>query len=450
MFDTIAAISTTLGIGAISIIRISGPDSINIINKIFKGKQITEEMDHTINYGFIVEQDEKIDEVLISYMKAPRTFTKEDIIEINCHGGIATTSKVLELVIKAGARLAEPGEFTKRAFLNGRIDLVEAEAVMDLIETKSDQARAVALKNLEGKTSNYLQQLREKITDLLVSIEVNIDYPEYTDITTMTTDIVKPKLSDIINELQNLINKSNDSTIIKEGIKTVILGRPNVGKSSLLNALLDENKAIVTDIAGTTRDIVEGTITINGILLNIIDTAGIRETQDKIESLGVSKSLELLTSADLVILVLNNNEELTNEDLLLLERIKGKPSIIVINKIDLQNKLNINQLKEYSLVMSSMKDKKGILELKATISDMFQLEKINKNDDQFLNSIRQTTLAKEALEILNTAYKNLEQDELDLVELDIKSAWNKLGEITGETYNEELLDNLFSRFCLGK
>ena len=308
MDDTIAAISTALGVGAISIIRVSGVDSINIVNKIFT-KDLTNVESHTIHYGYILDNNKKIDEVLVSVMRSPRTFTTEDIVEINCHGGIATTNKILELLLENGARLAEPGEFTKRAFLNGRIDLVEAEGIMDLISSKTEKARAISINRVSGETSNMINKLRDKLVHMISNIEVNIDYPEYDDIEVVTNEKIMPDLTNIKEEITRLISKANDGKLIEEGIKVVIVGKPNVGKSSLLNQLLEEEKAIVTDIAGTTRDIVEGKIVLNGIILNIIDTAGIRETDNVVEKIGVEKSINLIDNSDLVILILNNNEE---------------------------------------------------------------------------------------------------------------------------------------------
>src|SRR5574344_159667 len=315
MNDTITAISTALGVGAISIIRVSGPKSFEIVNKITKNKRILEAKTHTIIYDHIVDNEKIIDEVLISVMKSPKTFTKEDIIEINCHGGIATTQKVLELLLINGARLAEPGEFTKRAFLNGRIDLIEAEGVMDLIEAKTDKARSLAINQVDGKVSNLIKNLRSKIVSLLANIEVNIDYPEYDDVLEITTKEIKEKLVTIESKIKEISNNSENGKILKDGITTVIIGRPNVGKSSLLNLLIDEDKAIVTDVEGTTRDIVEGKINLDGVILNIIDTAGIRETTDKVESIGVKKSKDLIKTSDLILFMLNNNEKLLEEDI---------------------------------------------------------------------------------------------------------------------------------------
>ena len=341
MKDTIAAISTSLGVGAISIIRVSGDNSIEIVNNITKNKNLTAALTHTIHYDFIVDKDKIIDEVLISVMMSPKTFTKEDVVEINCHGGIATTNKVLELLLTNGCRLAEPGEFTKRAFLNGRINLNQAEAVMDLINSKTEKARTLAINGITGNVSNMIKDLRDKLVGLIASIEVNIDYPEY-DNEDVTEKDVENELGNIKKKLNEIINNSENGKIIKEGIKTSIIGKPNVGKSSILNALLDEEKAIVTDIEGTTRDVVEGTLYIDGIIFNILDTAGIRDTSDTVEKIGVEKSLKLIDESDLILFVLNNNEELTTEEEEILDKLKDKNYIIIVNKIDLDKKLNIN------------------------------------------------------------------------------------------------------------
>lgn len=451
MSDTIAAISTTLGVGAISIIRVSGSDSIKIVNRIFKGKDLETVDTHTINYGHITSGDEIIDEVLVSVMKAPRTFTAEDVIEINCHGGISTTNKVLELVLNNGARLAEPGEFTKRAFLNGRIDLTQAESVMDLINSKNESKRKVAIKCLNGYVSNIIRNLRQEILELLASIEVNIDYPEYDDAIVMTNDIVKPKITEIKEKLAKIINESENGKILTSGIKTIIIGKPNVGKSSILNRLLDEEKAIVTNIEGTTRDTVEGSITINGVSLNIIDTAGIRETEDVVEKIGVEKSLSLIPEADLVILVLNNNEELKEEDKKILEACKNKKTIIVINKNDLERKININEINYQNIIYTNTVDLNGIDSLKEKIVELFNLNELEQQDYTYLSNVRQISLAKEANTILEEVEKGITDEvPIDMIEIDIKRAWEKLGEIIGETYTEELIDQLFSQFCLGK
>ena len=452
MNETIAAISTALGVGAISIIRISGPESIEKVNNIFTGKNLKEVQSHTINYGYIVDKNkEVIDEVLISIMKGPKTFTTEDIVEINCHGGIATTKKVLELVLSTGIKLAEEGEFTKRAFLNGRIDLLKAESIMDLINSKSEGSRKQAIETLKGSLSSKISNLRFQILEKIITvIEVNIDYPEYDDIEVMTKEKVKKELQNIQKQLKKIILESENGKIIKNGINTVIIGRPNVGKSSILNKLIDEEKAIVTNIEGTTRDIVEGNITINGIELNIFDTAGIRKTEDIIEQIGVNKSLEYIDKADLIISVFNNNEELTEEDLEIIEKTNNKKKIIVINKADLPRKIQLEKLNNNIIYTDTVSDN-GIEKLKEEIVSMFNLDEIEKSDFSYLNNARQISLANKAQEILLEVEKQIDTEiPLDMLEIDIKQAWEILGRIIGETYEEELLDQLFKQFCLGK
>lgn len=450
MNDTICAISTALGIGAISIIRVSGDDAIDIVNKIFD-KDLTKKESHTINYGHIVYKGEIIDEVMVSIMKSPKTFTKENIVEINSHGGVAVTNKVLEILLLEGARLAEPGEFTKRAFLNGRIDLVEAESIMDLIESKTETSRKLAISGMEGKVSKLVKDIIDNLVKVNANIEVNIDYPEYEDIEIVTKEKIEEMSKYINKELTKLLNESENGKLIKDGINTLILGRPNVGKSSILNKLIEEDKAIVTSVAGTTRDIVEGQIRVNGILLNIIDTAGVRETEDIVEKIGVEKSLSLVNDADLIILVFSNNEKLTDEDKKLLEYTKEKKRIIVINKIDLENNLDISNLKNERIVkISALKDS-GIENLKNEINDMFNLEEINLGDFTYLSNSRQISLVKKAVEISKNLEDTLNNDvPIDLLEIDIKEICEILGEIIGESYDDKLIDTLFSNFCLGK
>lgn len=448
MNDTIAAISTTTGIGAISIIRLSGPESLEIASKIFT-KDLTKVETHTIHYGYIKNNNEKIDEVLVSVMKAPKTFTKEDIVEINCHGGIATTNKVLEILLNNGARLAEPGEFTKRAFLNGRIDLLEAEATMDLISSKSDKARKMSLNTLTGETSNLIKDLRSDIVGIISNIEVNIDYPEYEDIEVLTNEKILPEIQKFKEKLEKIIKKSQDSKVIKEGIKVGIIGKPNVGKSSLLNSLLEEEKAIVTNVPGTTRDIVEGTIILDNVILNIIDTAGIRESDDIVEKIGIEKSLTIINEADLVIFILNNNEKITTEEKELLEKLKDKKKIIVINKIDLENKLDKSILDNY--IEISAKENIGIEKIKDEIKRLFNLGKLEASDLTYMSNARSISLLGKSLNNINDAISEINNNSpIDIVEFHLKDAWNNLGEIIGETYTDELLDELFSRFCLGK
>lgn len=449
MDDTIAAISTALGVGAISIIRVSGKDSINIVNSIFKGKDLTKVDTHTIHYGHIHDHNKIIDEVLVSVMLAPKTFTREDIIEINCHGGIATTNKILELLLLNGARLAEPGEFTKRAFLNGRIDLIEADGVMNLINSKNEKTRDIAINQLSGNVSNLIKDMRSKLVSIISNIEVNIDYPEYEDIEVVTNEKILPEILSLKKELTKVINESENGKLLNTGINVGIIGKPNVGKSSLLNSLLEENKAIVTDIEGTTRDIVEGTINLDGLILNIIDTAGIRDTNNIVEKIGVDKSKEIIKSSDLIIMVLNNNEKITKEELEIINNIQNKPHIIVINKIDLEDKLTLSPT--LNPIKISIKDNIGIDKIKEEIKRIFNLESINTNDLTYLTSARSISLLKKSLSKINESISNINNNSpIDIVELDLKNAWDILGEIIGETYTDELIDELFSRFCLGK
>lgn len=451
MNDTIAAISTALGVGAISIVRMSGKDSISIANSIFSGKDLEKVATHTINYGFIKDNEEIIDEVLVSVMKSPHTYTTEDIVEINCHGGITTTNKVLETLLKHGARLAEPGEFTKRAFLNGRIDLTKSEAVMDLLESKTESARKLAINSLQGKTALLVDNFRDKIKQLISSIEVNIDYPEYYDIEVVTLEKIKEETASMKQELETIIKESENSKIIKNGIDTLIIGRPNVGKSSILNKFLDEEKAIVTDIAGTTRDIVEGQVMLDNIVLNIIDTAGIRQTEDKVEKIGVEKSLSLIDKADLIIVVLNSNEKLTLEDQELLEKTKNKNTIVVLNKNDLERNIELDKLEDYTLVSTNTNDLEGIDTLKDKIKEMFNLEQISTKDYNYLTNVRQISLAKNAYQKLIDVEIGLKDNlPVDMIEIDLRDCFDILGQITGKTYSDEIIDNLFERFCVGK
>jgi len=447
MNDTIAAISTALGVGAISIVRVSGEDAIEIVNKIFD-KDLTKVNTHTINYGHIIDKEEVIDEVLVSVMKAPKTFTGEDVVEINCHGGIATTNKVLELVLSSGARMAEPGEFTKRAFLNGKMDLIEAENVMNLINSKTESSRKLAINGISGKVSKMISDLRSKMIDIIANIEVNIDYPEYEDILVVTNDMINNNINVLKRKLKKILKEAENGKLIKEGIKTLIIGRPNVGKSSILNKLLDEDKAIVTDIEGTTRDIVEGSVSIDGILLNIIDTAGIRETDNIVEKIGVEKSISLIDDADLVIVVLNNNEKLTEQDKYILSKTEHKKRIIFVNKMDLESNIDIN---DEDIIYGSTISNDGLDSLKLKIRELFNLDSIEKSDLNYLSSAEQIATIKETLKIINDIENSLKNNlEIDMIEIDIKKIWELLGNLIGENYDDELIDNLFSKFCLGK
>ena len=448
--DTIAAIATKLGVGAISIIRVSGKDAIPLVNKIFSGKDLEKVDTHTINYGYIKKGNEKVDEVLVSVMKAPKTFTREDVVEINCHGGINSTLAVFSLLQEIGIRVAEKGEFTKRAFLNGRIDLTEAEAIMDLIESKSDNQRKLAMNSLEGKLKNYIHSFREPLKKLIANIEVNIDYPEYYDIEEVTKKDIEKEVEKLIPKLQKTIEESRSHQIVKSGIKTVIVGRPNVGKSSILNTLINQEKAIVTDIEGTTRDIVEGTVFINGVELSLIDTAGIRNTDNVVEKIGVEKSLELLEEADLVLAVFNINEELTKEDKELIAKLNKDKTIIVLNKDDLANKINKSNFDFSHIVSTNTNSLEGLDSLKDEIIKMFSLDMLEETDT-FLANNRQLTCANKALETLLKIRENIKGDlPLELIEIDLQEVLNELGTITGEVYDEELLDTLFENFCVGK
>ena len=446
--DTICAISTSMSESAINIIRISGSDSIKIVNGIFLGMDLLKAKGNTINYGKIIDKNkELVDEVLVSIFRAPKSYTKEDIVEINTHGGAYVTTKVLELLLENGCRLAEPGEFTKRAFLNGRIDLSQAEAVMDMISSTTKNSLLLANKALKGDIKRLVYELRKKIEDILLHITVNIDYPEYTDELQVTNKICIDETTELINTLENIIKNAEVNRIYKEGIKTVILGKPNVGKSSLLNALLKEDKAIVTEISGTTRDIVEGEINIDGIILHLIDTAGIRDTNDPIEKIGIEKSKEKLNEAELVLLVLDESNELTDEDKELLEETKNKNRLIIGNKIDLNKENNIGE----KVIKISSKTGQGIEELKREIYTMFIKEDIAKTSDLIISSSRHISILKRALESLKYAKNSAINNEfVDMIEIDLKEAYKELGEIIGESSPDELLDELFNKFCLGK
>lgn len=447
MNDTIVAISTALGEGAISIIRVSGVDAIKIINPLFDGKDLEKASSHTINYGHIVYNGEIIDEVLLSIMKAPKTYTKEDVIEINTHGSIAVVNKIMEILLLEGCRLAEPGEFTKRAFLNGRIDLTESEGVMDLINSETELTRKMAINELSGNVSRLITDTREDIISLISNIEVNIDYPEYEDIEVVTINKIREKVREIKEKLLKTLKLSEDGKILKDGIKTVILGKPNVGKSSLLNALLEEEKAIVTDVKGTTRDIVEGSILVGGVKLNLIDTAGVRKSDDIVEKIGIEKSLNLIDEAELVLLILDASCPLSEEDKYLIEKTKDKKRIIIMNKID----LNLNNSFMDDVIKISAKNNEGIEEIKDAIKELFNVGTFMSKNLTFFTNVRQISLLKSAIKSLEDVEQGIKEErEIDMIEIDLKLVWEKLGDIIGANYTEELIDNLFSRFCLGK
>ncbi len=449
MEDTICAISTSMGIGAISIVRVTGMDAIAIVDSVFD-HDLKNALTHTIHYGHIKYNGEVIDEVLVMLMKSPKTYTTEDTIEINCHGGISTTKKVMEVLLASGARLAEPGEFTKRAYLNGRINLLEAESVNDLIIAKTDASRTLAINNVDGKLSKQISDLREKIAKILANIEVNIDYPEYTDELEVTQELMHDYLDDITKKLNVLVSGAKNGRLIKEGVNVAIIGKPNVGKSSILNSLLDEEKAIVTDIPGTTRDIVEGVITLNGVAINFIDTAGIRDTTDIVEKIGVDKSKKTADNADIVLFVLNNNEEITNEEIAMLEKYNSDNLLVFVNKIDLEKRLILPEnIKD--VIYGNTIEIEGLNALKEAIKNKLNLDTIVNKDMSYLCNLREIDLVNKAEEALKNAQKNLEEGfSVDMIEIDLKSAWNYLGEIMGDSYEGELVDKIFSNFCLGK
>ena len=447
--DVICAISTANTRSAISIVRLSGKGSIDIVNKIFRGKDLTKVASHTIHYGYIYDSDQMLDEVLVSVFKAPRTYTKEDVVEINCHGGVFVTNKVLELCIVNGARLAEPGEFTKRAFLNGRIDLTQAEAVMDVIDAKNKETLKMSNYGLRGDIKRIIQEFRSKILEMILKIEVNIDYPEYEDEEQITKEYLIPSIKENIEEIEIIIAKSENSIKIKEGITTAIIGKPNVGKSSILNALLRENKAIVTDIAGTTRDVVEGSVNIGGLTLNLIDTAGVRQTDDIIEQIGVLKTQEVLEKAELIILVFDYSSKLDSNDLKIINLTKDKHVLTVINKKDLPQKIDLSLFDNYIII--SAFDEKDIETLEKAVKKVCDIQQIDDSEVKYVTSIRAITKLKKALQSLKEGLKALESGmPIDLASTDLRSAWQNLGEILGEVSSEELLDEMFSQFCLGK
>lgn len=450
-FDTIAAIATPMGEGAIGIIRISGSDALAIIQKLFKGKNLEQAASHTINYGHIVENGQVIDEVMVSLMRAPKTFTREDVVEINTHGGLAVTNEILQLVIRSGARMAEPGEFTKRAFLNGRVDLAQAEAVMDLIRAKTDKAMALAVQQLDGSLSNLINKTRQEILNTLAQVEVNIDYPEYDDVEEMTTALLREKTKEFEDLLTNLLRTSRRGKILREGLSTAIIGRPNVGKSSLLNNLLREEKAIVTDIAGTTRDVIEEYVNIKGVPLKLVDTAGIRETDDVVEKIGVERSKKALEEADLVLLVLNASEKLTKQDRSLLEISQNSNRIVLLNKTDLPEKIERSQLPQDAIPISVLKNENIDL-IEDRINQLFfDNAGIIEQDATYLSNTRHISLIEKALESLQAVNQGLELGmPVDLLQVDMTRTWEILGEITGDAAPDELITQLFSQFCLGK
>jgi tRNA modification GTPase len=455
-FDTIAAISTPMGEGGIAIIRVSGKESIQIVDNIFKGKQKLSTVDsHTIHYGHLIypQSGQHIEEVMITVLKAPKTYTREDVVEVNCHGGMVSVKRVLDLILDQGSRLAEPGEFTKRAFLNGRLDLSQAEAVIDLIRAKTDKAMNVALQQVEGRLSTLVQKLRQELIVTLAHIEVSIDYPEH-DVEDVTHQLLLEKCHFVKEEINHLLETAEQGKILREGLSTVIIGRPNVGKSSLLNALVHENKAIVTDVPGTTRDVIEEYVNVRGVPLKLVDTAGIRETEDLVERIGVERSRQVLTKADLILLLLNYAEELTDEDRQLIDLVKGMKTIIIVNKTDLEQRIDLDelkQLKENAVITTSLKEEEGIQELEQAIADLYFSGSLESGDITYVSNARHITLLRQAMRSIGDAIEGVEVGvPIDIVQIDIQKTWELLGEIIGDAVSESLIDQLFSQFCLGK
>ena len=457
-FDTITSISTPMGEGAIGIVRLSWPQAIEIGDILYKGKKKLSEVEtHTINYGHIIdpETNETVEEVMVSVLRAPKTFTREDIIEINCHGGILTINRILELTMTYGARMAEPGEYTKRAFLNGRIDLSQAEAVMDFIRSKTDRASKVAMNQIEGRLSDLIKKQRQSILEILAQVEVNIDYPEYDDVEDATTDFLLEQSKRIKEEINQLLETGAQGKIMREGLSTVIVGRPNVGKSSMLNNLIQDNKAIVTEVAGTTRDVLEEYVNVRGVPLRLVDTAGIRDTEDIVEKIGVERSRKALSEADLILFVLNNNEPLTEDDQTLFEVIKNEDVIVIINKTDLEQRLDVSELREMigdmPLIQTSMLKQEGIDELEIQIKDLFFGGEVQNQDMTYVSNSRHISLLKQARQSIQDAIDAAESGiPMDIVQIDLTSTLEILGEIIGESASDELIDQLFSQFCLGK
>lgn len=455
--DTIAAVSTALGEGGIAIVRVSGPEAISQVTPLFRSKTLlTEAASHTVHYGHIVNpaDGERMEEVLVTVMKGPRSFTTEDVVEISAHGGVISVRRVMDLLLQQDIRLAEPGEFTKRAFLGGRIDLSQAEAVIDLIRSKSDRAFSVALKQVSGSLSERIRSLRHTLIETLAHIEVNIDYPEH-DVEALTAEFIKDKSSEVMEGIDKLLKTANEGKILREGITTAIVGRPNVGKSSLLNALARDNKAIVTDIPGTTRDVIEEYVTINNIPLKLLDTAGIRETIDVVEKIGVERSKAAFSDADLILLVLNANEELHEDELALMEQIHGRQALVIMNKMDLPPHLDRAKLlaffDESSIVPMSVLEEEGLEKLEEAISELFFGGKLESGDLTYVSNVRHIALLKKAHKSLQDAYEAAEMlVPIDMIQIDVRLAWEQLGEIIGDTAADSLLDQIFSQFCLGK
>ena len=455
--DTIAAIATAPGEGGIGIIRISGEKSLQVAQSIFKsksGKMIKDYNARTLIYGTVVDNEKVIDEVLVAYMKGPNSYTAEDVIEINCHGGFISVKKILELILSKGVRLAEAGEFTKRAFLNGRIDLSQAEAIIDVIKSKTDMAHEVAQSQLEGSLAKKIKDLRMNVTEVLAHLEVSIDFAEE-DVEEITYQTLEEKALELRNEIKKLYDTAESGKILRDGLKTVIVGKPNVGKSSLLNSILGENRAIVTDIAGTTRDVIEEFVNIKGIPLKIVDTAGIRETEDVVEKIGVEKSRESFSTADLVIMVLDASRKLSEEDMEILESLKNKKTIVLLNKMDLEPQIELEKIEEFvnseDIIKISALKHQGIEELQDKIEAMVYHGSVKNSSNLMITNSRHKDALFKAYESINDAIDGIEQRlPYDFIEVDFKNIWDYLGYINGDTVREDLLDTIFANFCIGK
>ena len=450
IFDTICAISTAYGEAGIAVIRVSGDQAIRYTNRLFQGANLLEVKSHSLTHGWIKDfrNNDLVDEVLVSVMRAPQTFTTEDVVEINCHGGLYITQYIIELLVETGARIAEPGEFTKRAYLGGRINLTQAESIMDMIEAKSKNALVVATQGLSGNVSRLISTLKERLISIIGVIEVNIDYPEYDDVEELTEEQLVPKIFNLLKQIDDVIEKSQTGLIMKHGVKTAIVGRPNVGKSSLLNLLLEEDKAIVTDIAGTTRDLVEGTLSVRGLQLNLVDTAGIQETTDTVEQIGITRSYEAMDKADLVIVVLDYGSELQDVDKKLLQRVKDKNHIVVVNKIDTERNINSIHNPDYVYLSTTRKD--GVDRLQDAIIEKAGVANFHK-DITYLSNTRQISKIKEARFALKEALISAQAlMPVDIISIDLQAAYTALNEILGIEQSESVIDALFSRFCLGK
>lgn len=455
--DTIAAIATPLGEGGIAVIRVSGSDALKIAEAAFRTKiRLSTAETHTVHYGHVIDprSGDRIEEGLATVMRAPRSYTAEDVVEISCHGGIVSVKKVLDVLLDAGARLAEPGEFTKRAFLNGRIDLAQAEAVIDLIRSKSDRAFAVALKQADGALSKKVKALRYTLVETMAHIEVNIDYPEH-DVEELTNAFIRDKCLDVTREIETLLRTAEQGKLLREGIETAIIGKPNVGKSSLLNTLAQDNRAIVTDIPGTTRDVIEEYVTVGGIPLKLLDTAGIRDTHDVVERIGVERSKQAILSADLILFVVNGNEPLTDEETALLDEMKGRQTIVIVNKMDLMMKMEMEELYRRfpaeRIVRLSAREGEGLERLEEAISALFFSGSIESSDLTYVSNARHIHLLKRALRSLEEAVDGVRDGiPIDMVQIDVRNAWEQLGEMIGDSVSDSLIDQIFSQFCLGK